>query len=153
MFIKKIDKSNHKKGKVYFTYRLCESYRIDNKVRHRNILNLGKLEDVPHELHKLLCDRIKQKIKGINLLFAGIPENVEKNAEYFYRRILRENLLDHPVVLDEVFESEHIPDIQNVDVNSIENEDSRSFGCECLCKQAADACGLTDYLSELTDNQ
>jgi hypothetical protein len=46
MFVKKIDKSNPKKGRVYFTYRLCESYRIDNKVRHRSILNLGNLGDV-----------------------------------------------------------------------------------------------------------
>jgi hypothetical protein len=59
------------------------------KVRHRNILNLGKSEDVPHELHKLLSDRIEQKIKGESLLFADIPDTVEKNAEYFYRCILK----------------------------------------------------------------
>jgi hypothetical protein len=93
MFIKKIDKSNPKKGKVYFTYRLCESYRIDNKVRHRSILNLGKLEDVPPEYHKLLCDRIEQKLKGVNLLFANIPDAVEKNAEYYYRRISEKTCL------------------------------------------------------------
>jgi hypothetical protein len=88
VFIKKIDKSNSKKGRVYFTYRLCESYRIDNKVRHRSILNLGNLEDVPCKYHKLLCDRIEQKLKRENLLFANIPDVVEKNAEYYYRRIL-----------------------------------------------------------------
>jgi hypothetical protein len=59
MFIKKIDKNNPKKGSVYFTYLLCESYRIDNKVCHFNILNLEKLEDVPLEYHKILCDRIE----------------------------------------------------------------------------------------------
>jgi hypothetical protein len=31
------------------------------------------MEDVPPEYHKLLCDRIEQKLKGINLLFANIP--------------------------------------------------------------------------------
>jgi transposase len=153
MFIKKIDKSNPKKGKVYFTYRLCESYRIDNKVRHRNILNLGKLEDVPRESHKLLSDRIEQKIKGENLLFAGLPDVIEKNAEYFYRRILKENLLDHPVIIRESKHNDPVPDIQSVDVNSIENEDSCTFGCEWLSKQEADACGLTSLLSTLTDNQ
>ena len=64
MFIKKIDKSSSKTGKSYFTYRLCESYRIDNKVRHRNILNVGKLENIRKEDFKILCDRIKQKVKG-----------------------------------------------------------------------------------------
>ncbi|MDR2027060.1 MAG: IS1634 family transposase [Prevotellaceae bacterium] len=152
MFIKKIDKSNPKKGKVYFTYRLCESYRIDNKVRHRSILNLGNLGDVPHKYHKLLCDRIEQKLKGENLLFANIPDVVEKNAEYYYRRILGEKLLDtHPVTAITSEKAEYTPDIQKVDVKSIENEDSRTFGCEWIGKQMADRCGLTNFLSHLTD--
>ena len=66
MFLKKIDKKDSKSGKSYFTYRLCESYRIDNKVRHRNILNVGKLENIRKEDFKLLCDRIEQKVKGVN---------------------------------------------------------------------------------------
>ncbi|MDR2764528.1 MAG: hypothetical protein LBB90_05800, partial [Tannerella sp.] len=152
MFIKKIDKSNPKKGKVYFTYRLCESYRIDNKVRHRSILNLGKLEDVPPEYHKLLCDRIEQKLKGINLLFTNIPDVVEKNAEYYYRRILREKLPDTPDAAATPEKEGYKPVIQSVDVKSIENEDSRTFGCEWLCKQMADRCGLSAFLSCLTDN-
>jgi hypothetical protein len=153
MFIKKIDKSNLKKGRVYFTYRLCESYRIDNKVRHRTILNLGKLEDVPHEQHKLLCDRIEQKLKGVNPLFAGVSEAVEKNAEYIYRRIVKEKLLDHTVPATVSEQAAHIPDIQKVDVNSLENEDSRTFGGEWLSKQMSDSCGLTGFLSHLTDSQ
>ncbi|MDR0713667.1 MAG: hypothetical protein LBF89_05340 [Bacteroidales bacterium] len=37
-------------------------------------------------------------------------------------------------------------------MKSIENEDSRTFGCEWMAKQMADRCGLTDFLSQLTDN-
>ena len=51
MFIKKIDKNSKKNGKGYFTYRLCESYRIDDRVRHRTILNVEenkKKTVVPH---------------------------------------------------------------------------------------------------------
>ena len=84
MFIKKIDKSSRKKDRTYYTYRLCESYRIDDKVRHRNILNVGKLENIRKEDFKLLCDRIEQKIKGINMLFSSLPEQVEKEAELIY---------------------------------------------------------------------
>jgi hypothetical protein len=153
MFIKKIDKSNPKKGKVYFTYRLCESYRIDNKVRHRTILNLGKLEDVPREQHKMLCDRIEQKLKGVNLLFVNIPDALEKNAELFYRRILRENLLDCPALERAPEKEEYTPDIQRVDIKSLENEDSRTFGCEWLGLQMADECGLTEFLLRLTKNE
>ena len=80
MFIKRIDKSSNKTGKGYFTYRLCESYRIDNKVRHCSILNVGKLENIRKEDFKLLCDRIEQKVKGVNLLFSALPTHVEKGC-------------------------------------------------------------------------
>ena len=94
MFIKRIDKSNNKTGRGYFTYRLCESYRIANKVRHRSILNVGKLENIRKEDFRLLCDRIRQKMKGANSLFLSVPENIEKESEFIYRRILHEKLLD-----------------------------------------------------------
>ena len=164
MFIKKIDKSSKKTGKNYFTYRLCESYRIDNKVRHRNILNVGKLDGIRKEDFKLLCDRVEQKVMGIIPLFNTLPENVEKEAEFIYRRILHEKLLDcatasvtptspAPPVLPSIEDTEDNPDIRHVDINSITNEDSRSFGGEWLSKQMLDACGLSDYLSKNMVNE
>ena len=128
MFIKRIDKSSKKTVKSYFTYRLCESYRIDNKVRHRNILNLGKLENIRKEDFKLLCDRIEQKVKGVNPLFPNTPEEVEKEAEFIYRRILHERLLDCRVAPAPaaIVEEPENTDIQKVDVNSINFEDSRT---------------------------
>ena len=164
MFIKRIDKSSNKTGKNYFTYRLCESYRIDGKVRHRNILNLGKLENIRREDFKLLSDRIEQKLKGVNLLFSSLPENVEKEAEFIYRRILNEKLLDctFHTVSPSIYEESKAPqepeasknsDIQKVDINSIIHEDSRSFGGEWLSKQMLDGCGLSGFLSENTGNE
>jgi hypothetical protein len=166
MFIKKIDKNSSKTGKSYFTYRLCESYRIDNKVRHRNILNVGKLDNVRKEDFKLLCDRIEQKVKGLNPLFSSLPDNVEKEAEFIYRRILNERLLDCKAYSDssaidkkpnekpaEEPEKSENPDIQKVDVNSIVHEDSRTFGGEWLSKQMIDQCGLSGFLSENIDNE
>jgi transposase len=155
MFIKKIDKSSNKTGRSYFTYRLCESYRIDDKVRHRNILNVGKLENIRKEDFKLLCDRIEQKVRGINMLFSTLPDQIEKEAEVIYRRILNEKLLDCtinsvPTVRDEISEFTYI---QKIDVNSILNEDSRSFGGEWLSKQAFDDCGLSGFLSQEINNE
>jgi len=154
MFIKKIDKNSAKTGQSYFTYRLCESYRIDDKVRHRNILNVGKLENIRKVDFKLLCDRIEQKVRGINMLFSSLPDHIEKEAEFIYRRILNEKLLDctvNPVstVKQETLED---TDIRKVDVNSILNEDSRSFGGEWLSKQVFDDCGLSDFLSQEINN-
>jgi hypothetical protein len=158
MFIKRIDKSSNKTGLTYFTYRLCESYRIDNKVRHRNILNVGKLENIRKEDFKLLCDRIEQKVKGVNPLFSNLPDNVEKEAEFIYRRILNEKLLDCTVntvspSIDEESEELENPDVRKVDINSIVHEDSRTFGGEWLSKQMLDGCGLSDFLSQNTGNE
>jgi len=156
MFIKKIDKTGKKTGRNYFTYRLCESYRIDDRVRHRNILNVGKLENIRKDDFKLLCDRIEQKVGGINMLFSDLPENIEKEAEFIYRRILNEKLLDCGGTGSPLPAPEDTPDntdIRKVDVNSISNEDSRSFGGEWLSRQMLDSCGLSDFLSQNTDNE
>jgi len=155
MFIKKIDKKDIKTGRSYFTYRLCESYRIDDKVRHRNILNVGKLENIRKEDFKLLCDRIEQKVKGIHMLFSNLPDPIEKEAESIYRRILNEKLLDCtlnsvPTVREETTEA---TDIQKVDINSLLNEDNRSFGGEWLSKQVFDDCELSGFLSENMNNE
>jgi hypothetical protein len=117
-------------------------------------LNVGKLENIRKEDFKLLCDRIEQKIKGINLLFSSLPDHIEKEAELIYRRILNEKLLDCtinsvPIIRDEIPED---TDIQKVDVKSILNEDSRSFGGEWLSKQVFDDCGLSDFLSQKISN-
>jgi len=157
MFIKRIDKSSVKTGKSYYTYRLCESYRIDNKVRHRNILNVGKLENIRREDFKLLCDRVEQKVKGVNPLFSTLPENVEREAEFIYRRILHERLLDCKAgaaspAMDAEPEAAECQDIQKVDINSVIYEDSRTFGGEWLSKQMLDSCGLSGFLSENTGN-
>jgi len=155
MFIKKIDKSSSKTGKSYYTYRLCESYRIDNKVRHRSILNVGKLEYIQKEDFKLLCDRIEQKVKGVNPLFSTLPEGVEKEAELIYRRILNEKLLDCTVNTDSSgIDGEFVNrDIMKVDINSILHEESRTFGGEWLSQQMLDDCGLSEFLSQNIDNK
>jgi transposase len=157
MFIKKIDKNSSKTGRSYFTYRLCESYRIDGKVRHRNVLNVGKLENIRKEDFKLLCDRIEMKVKGINSLFSNIPNHIEKEAEHIYRRIFNEKLLDCSLHVVPTAHEEGSPseatDIRKVDVNSIYNEDSQSFGGEWLSKQIFDECGLSGFLSQNINNK
>ena len=46
MFLKQIIKKDKQGNKNYVYYRLCESYRIDNSVRHRTLCSLGTLEDL-----------------------------------------------------------------------------------------------------------
>jgi len=76
---------------------------------------------------------------------------------------LNEKLLDSPTGTPTVQPSgtpsisqDEMPqdaDIQKVDINSISNEDSRSFGGEWLCKQMYDGCGLSDFLSKEVNNE
>jgi len=88
------------------------------------------------------------------MLFSSLPHHIEKEAEYIYRRILNEKLLDCTLHLESESREEisENADIQKVDINSIFNEDSRSFGGEWLSKQIIDDCGLSDFLSQNINN-
>jgi len=56
---KKVIKTDKKTNKQYVYYRLCESYRIKDSIRHRNLINLGDLKELPTpESRKLLADSI-----------------------------------------------------------------------------------------------
>jgi hypothetical protein len=118
-------------------------------------LNVGKLEKIRKEDFKMLCDRIEQKVRGLNTLFLNIPEEVEKEAELLYRRILKENLLDCKieVVAPEKKSNREYSEVRTVDLNSISSEDSRTFGGEWLSKQMLDQSGLHDFLTKKTDNE
>jgi hypothetical protein len=113
------------------------------------------LESIRKEDFKLLCDRIEQKVRGVNPLFSNLSETIEKEADLIYRRIIHEKLLDcttgsSPVAREENGEES---DIQQVDINSISNEDSRSFGGEWLSNQMIDSSGLPQFLSCTIDDE
>ncbi len=67
MFIKKV--TNNKYNKIYITYRLVKSKRMNGKPRHINILELGTLPNIPVERHKELAHKIEDFINGENLFF------------------------------------------------------------------------------------
>ncbi len=96
MFIKTIVKTDKKTKKRYEYYRLCEGYRIGNSVRHRTIVNMGKLEGIDNKIdRKFLADLIESKLKGVNTFFSfDIKPEVEKHACIFVNRIIDEKLID-----------------------------------------------------------
>ncbi|URA09663.1 IS1634 family transposase [Thermospira aquatica] len=153
MFVKPISIPNRKTGKRYTYYRLCESYRLGNTVRHRNILNLGKLEELPDRSdHKVLADRIEQIVyKRPSLFVSQIPQKIENLAQHYASIIIQKGLLDIPkeslVSTEAADEGSH--DYQEVDVNSLEHNDAREVGAEWLCRQALEELGLSRYLGEL----
>src|ERR687890_747891 len=98
MFLKVIFKTN-KTGERIRTYRLCESYRRDNSVRHLTVLHLGSLEDLPEtDQKKALAVRInelvKQSYSGKQDLFEPQDSIVEKLAQKYFAEIKEKKRLD-----------------------------------------------------------
>lgn len=148
MFIKKIIKSGKNNKKSYCYYRLYESYRINNNVRHRSILPLGDLSSLPQSKHKQLADRIEMLIKGALPLFS-VDAEVEKSAQHFYQRIIKERLIDidkGEKISAQKNEQPQVNDYETVDLNSIENSDERLLGVGWLCKQLMDELNIRNKL-------
>ena len=148
MFLKAADKKDKNSGKTYRYYKLCESYRIGNKVRHRTVQALGKLEELENEdERKTLADRIEQLLTGGKEIFpVDIPSHVEKLAVHLSRQIRQKGLLSKSIEKPVKEVSEEPSDVQSVDLASLELEDVREIGTEWLCKQALDELGLGDFL-------
>ena len=98
MFIKTIVKTDKKTGKKYNYYRLCESYRIGDKVRHRSVVNMGKLVGVgSREDKKILADSIEAVLRGDNRLpLFDIKPEIAKYANEFSSRIINEKVIGCP---------------------------------------------------------
>ncbi len=99
MFLKVADKKDNNTRKIYRYYKLCESYRLGNNIRHHTLLTLGKLDEVDNETEKkLLTDRIEQLLIGTTVLFSSdIAPHIEKLAQHYSAIIKRKGLKKHPV--------------------------------------------------------
>ena len=126
MFIKTIVKTDKKTGKRYDYYRLCESYRLNGKPRHRTILSLGNLEYLfSKEDRKLLADRIESMLTGaINLFDNQENPNISKYAQEYYNKIVEGRLYD--AAKGKTTDTNvHSPDYQEIDINTFETSDVR----------------------------
>jgi len=154
MFLKKIIKSNRQGDNTYIYYRLVHSYKIGKKVRQQTIMNLGKLDGFEKSKHKLLADRIEALLTGSDLVIFDLPNDVEKLAQEFTKKIIEKGVF--PVKKKTISISEDLKtDFQEVDINSIEQLESKSIGGEWLVKQAFNKFGLNDlFLSiGMSENQ
>ena len=91
MFLKVVFKKGSSAGEYTSHYRMVQSYRLGDTVRHETLLHLGNLSSLPSlEQKKLLGIRInelaKQARTGIKSLF--VPEEaVESLAQSFYAQL------------------------------------------------------------------
>ena len=139
MFVKPLSKYNKTTKERYSLYQLCESFRLDGRVRQRVIIGLGKLEELPTDNQTIqLGKRIEEMLEGkIQMLFSCAGQDVERLARHFYSEILKKHRYD--IKGDK-------QDWQVVDVNTVKNKDAREVGAEWLCKQALDQLKIGDFL-------
>jgi len=145
MFIRAVQKKNKNKSKTYTYYRLTHSYRVGNKTRQIVLLNLGKLEGINKKEHKALANRIEEIITGAeNTLFDTVSDELEALAQFFAKQISKHKIFSSgkgkPISKD--IDSNY----QNVDINSLEQLESKEIGGEWLVKQAFNKLNIPDIL-------
>lgn len=151
MYIKQIKKKNKNSDKVYTYYRLVHSYQVGKKIRHQNIIGLGKLEGIDSQYFSALANRIEELITGTSsLLFPDTKEfnKIEETAQIFADKIIKGKLF----VADKkarTLTKEVENNYQNIDIDTIEQEESKSIGGEWLIKQAFEKLGLAQILSKI----
>ncbi|MDQ3537086.1 MAG: IS1634 family transposase [Bacteroidota bacterium] len=154
MFLKSIIKTDKISGKRYEYLRLCESYRIADKTRHRNIVTLGLVPQLDSPaLKKQFADRLEHLIKGSEELFlnANLPLEIEALAHQFYNKIKEKQEVKHYIKLSEPEapkESLQQADYEEVDLNSVVCEQAKEAGSEWLCYQAMQQLGVAQFLEE-----
>jgi hypothetical protein len=148
MFIRGINKKNKGGKKIYTYYRLARTYKVGNKVRQETVINLGKLEGLTKEKHKLLANRIEELLTGTESMFFDIDAGTEKLAVEFTKKIINKGVFAikrKPRPISKEVET----DYQEVDINSIEQLESKTIGGEWLVKQAFDKFGMRDIFSRI----
>lgn len=143
MFLKVIFKTKKSTGERIKNYRLCESYRYDNTVRHQTIFHLGSLEDLPETDQKKalalrINDLVKQSHTGKQSLFKPDDEVVEKLAQKYFAQIKEKQRLDIAAGKD----------YHRIDTDSVENKNIREAGAEWLCTQALEQLNMSGFLGE-----
>lgn len=152
MFLKAIVKTDKHTSKRYVYYRLCESYRIGTKTRHRTILSLGLLEELPlAQERKQLADAIEHLLRGDQKTLFGLslPEHVEKLARKFYLQIKQLQAKASPLTGNVIDDNTYPPTFERVDLDSLTTEDVREIGAEWLCKQTLEELGIGTFLTDL----
>lgn len=138
MFIKPLSKYNKTTQERYSLYQLCESFRLNGRVRHRVIIGLGKLEELNVDQRFMLGNRIEEMLKGITPLpLEPSNQKVEDLAMHFYKKIVEKRRYDV---------KKKGVDWQIVDVETVKNKEVREAGAEWLCKQAYNQLKIGEFL-------
>ena len=149
MFLKLNVKTDKASNKTYSYYRLCESYRLGDKTRHRNIIDIGRLENIDTSAErKQLADSIEFLLKGITPLFV-VEAGIKKTALEIAEKIRYKQSIAATITTAHNFSQNVLaPCYESVDTNSIEHQWAKEIGAEYLCMQAIDQLELISFLQQ-----
>ena len=124
-------------------YRLVESYRLDEYVKHETILHLGTLSELPElEQKKALAHRVNElvamSITGRTSLFSNPEDTVEQLAQFFFKQIK----------LTRGLGQSQGKDYHVIDTQTIKNKDVKEAGSEWLCYQALEQLKVSEILTQ-----
>ena len=141
MFIRRTQTRSSRTGEAYFTHRLVRCARTGSKVRQHTLLNLGRHFEVAQSDWPVLCRRIDEVLTGQMPLARDAPPALESQAQRIAAQLLARERTGTTVPA-------HRPDIQRVDVDSLELIRPRSVGVEHVALWAMDQLGLRTLLQE-----
>lgn len=146
MYIRRTTIKSRKSGEPYYTYRLVESVRVQDKVRQLTRLNLGRHFDTPRDQWAPLVQRIEQILKGQAELFPiDLEAQWEEAAQHYAALLINAR--------SRQAEEAQIPaDYQSVDIDSLTLLRPRSIGVEHVALSAVQQLGLDLKLKALGFN-
>lgn len=150
MFIRKKEKIAPNTLKRYFSYQLVESIRTNRGPRQNILLTIGHDFDLSDEERKTLANRIDEIVSGIKSLFT-YPSHIESLAQNFSKQLIQKQSL--PCLQDSLKQA--VDDYHHVNVNSLENENSRDIGVEHICLETFKKLEIDSILKQhgFTDRQ
>jgi hypothetical protein len=141
MFLKVVFKGTRANGDRAMHFRMVESYRQGNTVKHQNIYHLGTLPELsePEDIRSLgkrIDEIVKEKVSGQKYIFKASNNKVEELAQYFADQILSKNKID----------LNKTKDYELIDTDSVTNHDAKEVGSEWLCNQTLNQLNLSTVL-------
>lgn len=148
MYIREVKKNNKNSDKVYIYYRLVHGYKLGNKVRQQTLLNLGKLDELDRSQHKTLADKIEMLLTGQNSIFSIENPIIDTLANKFVAQIKEKNIFPIQNKNREVG-TQVSENYQEINLDSVEECQSKEIGGEWLCKQIFDRLGFDSLFEEI----
>ena len=143
MFIRRAKIRTSERGKVYYSYRLVRSERSGDRVRQHTLLNLGSAFPLERRHWPVLCARTQQLLdRQGELVPLTCPEEVERHAQHIAAQLLHRA---PPAAVER-------PDLQTVDVSTLELLRPRSVGVEAVGLWAMEQLGVEALLERLGFN-